>query len=139
MVTFPMAALTKLKKKGGEDEGLCPIVGAIKTIVTESRLLIVRQLFTGPKRFNELLRASGVNSKTLSLTLKFLEEQGIVRREVLSTRPFTVQYSLTPSGLDLKPALAELGNWGSKWLPEFNGNKTKSGYAIITQTIPNRQ
>jgi DNA-binding HxlR family transcriptional regulator len=134
-----MAALTKLKKKGGEDEGLCPIVGAIKTIVTESRLLIVRQLFTGPKRFNELLRASGVNSKTLSLTLKFLEEQGIVRREVLSTRPFTVQYSLTPSGLDLKPALAELGNWGSKWLPEFNGNKTKSGYAIITQTIPNRQ
>jgi DNA-binding HxlR family transcriptional regulator len=70
--------------------------------------------------------------------LKFLEEQGIVRRGVLSTRPFTVQYSLTPSGLDLKHAFAELGTWGSKWLPEFNGTKAKNGYTVITQTIQNR-
>jgi DNA-binding HxlR family transcriptional regulator len=40
-----------------------PVVGAIKGIVTESRLLVVRHLFTGPKRFNELLRESGINSK----------------------------------------------------------------------------
>jgi DNA-binding HxlR family transcriptional regulator len=133
-----MTAPMNLKKREKIQE-LCPIVGTIKAIVTESRLLIVRQLFFGPKRFNELLRASGVNSKTLSLTLKFLEEQGIVRREVLSTRPFTVQYSLTPSGLDLKPTLAELGNWGNKWLPEFRKNKAKSGYSVITQNIPNRR
>src|SRR5271157_3298542 len=93
----------------------CPAVGAIKTIVTESRLLVVRHLFTGPKRFNELLRASGINSKTLSATLRFLEQNGIVRREVISTRPFTVEYSLTPSGQELKPVLDSLGNWGSKW------------------------
>jgi DNA-binding HxlR family transcriptional regulator len=97
----------------------------------------LRQLFTGPKRFNELLRISGINSKTLSATLKFLEQQGIVNREILSTRPFTVQYSLTPSGQELKPALTELGNWG-RWLPEFNGNKTKSQYATIAPRIPNR-
>src|SRR5208282_180580 len=103
---------------------MCPVVGAIKSIVTESRLLVVRHLFTGPKRFNELLRVSGINSKTLSATLKFLEERGIVRREVLSTRPFTVEYSLTPSGQELKPVLDSLGNWGSKWLPEFKGKVT---------------
>jgi DNA-binding HxlR family transcriptional regulator len=98
----------------------CPVVGAIKAIVTESRLLVVRHLFTGPKRFNELLRESGINSKTLSGTLKFLEQMGIVKREILSTRPFTVQYSLSPSGLELKPVLEGLGNWGHKWLPEYS-------------------
>ncbi|MGA3109619.1 MAG: helix-turn-helix domain-containing protein [Candidatus Bathyarchaeia archaeon] len=103
---------------------MCPVVGAIKSIVTESRLLVVRHLFTGPKRFNELLRVSGINSKTLSATLKFLEEREIVRREVLSTRPFTVEYSLTPSGQELQPVLDSLGSWGSKWLPEFKGKVT---------------
>jgi len=96
------------------------VIGAIKTIVTESRLLVVRHLFTGPKRFNELLRESGINSKTLSGTLKFLEQMGVVKREIVSTRPITVQYSLTTSGLELKPVLEGLGDWGHKWLPEYS-------------------
>jgi DNA-binding HxlR family transcriptional regulator len=117
---------------------MCPIIEAIKTIVTESRLLVVRHLFAGPKGFNELWRESGINSKTLSLALKFLEQQGIVKREIVSTRPFGVQYSLTPSGLELKPALEALGDWGSRWLPEFNGNRTSSQHAPIMRKIPNR-
>ncbi len=111
------------------------MVGAIKTIVTESRLLVVRHLFTGPKGFNELLRASGINSKTLAATLKFLEQSGIVRREVISTAPFAVQYSLTASGLELQPALEGLGNWGKKWLPHFNGKPAYSQYATAVQKI----
>jgi len=117
-----MSARLKTRTQGAHAApDMCPVVGAIKGIVTESRLLVVRHLFAGPKRFNELLRVSGINSKTLSATLKFLEERGLVRREVLSTRPFTVEYSLTPSGQELKPVLEGLGNWGSKWLPEFKG------------------
>jgi DNA-binding HxlR family transcriptional regulator len=118
------------------DREACPVVGAIKAIVTESRLLVVRHLFTGPKRFNELLRESGINSKTLSGTLKFLEQMGIVRREILSTRPFTVQYSLSLSGLELKPVLEDLGNWGHKWLPEYSHGPLH--HPILTQ-IPKRK
>ncbi len=132
-----MAARLKVRMKDPADDN-CPVVGAIKAIATESRLLVVRHLFTGPKGFNELLRVSGINSKTLSLTLKFLEQYGIVNRKILSTRPFTVQYSLTPSGLELKPAFEAFGNWGNKWLPEFDGNKTKHGYAVVTHKITNR-
>ncbi len=132
-----MTGRLKVRIKNPADDN-CAVVGAIKAIVTESRLLVVRHLFTGPKGFNELLRVSGINSKTLSVTLKFLEEYGIVNRKVVSTRPFTVQYSLTPSGLDLRSALEAFGNWGNKWLPQFNGDKAKRGYAMITQTIPNR-
>ncbi len=120
------------------DADNCPAVGAIKTIVTESRLLVVRHLFTGPKRFNELLRTSGINSKTLSATLRFLERNGIVRREVINTAPFSVQYSLTTSGLELQPALEGLGKWGMKWLPQFNTKLAATQHIAIAQTIPSR-
>ncbi len=132
-----MTGQLKLRVKDSVDDN-CPVVGAIKAIVTESRLLVVRHLFTGPKGFNELLRVSGINSKTLSATLKFLEEYGIVNRKIVSTRPFLVQYSLTASGLDLKSALEAFGTWGDKWLPQLNGERAKRGYAVITQTVPNR-
>jgi DNA-binding HxlR family transcriptional regulator len=96
----------------------CPTAGAIWTMVTEPKLLVVRYLSNGPKGFNELMRASGINSKTLSSTLKFLEGKEVVVRRVLSTRPFSVEYSLSASGEELRPVLEELGKWGEKWLPQ---------------------
>ena len=132
-----MPAQLKVRMREPADE-TCPVVGAIKSIVTESRLLVVRHLFTGPKGFNELLRVSGINSKTLSATLKFLEEYGIVDRKIMSTRPFLVQYSLTPAGLELKSALEALGNWGAKWLPQLNRKETKDESVVPTPKILNR-
>ena len=132
-----MPAQLKVRMKEPADDS-CPVVGAIKSIVTESRLLVVRHLFTGPKGFNELLRSSGINSKTLSATLKFLEEYGVVDRRIMSTRPFLVQYSLTPAGLELKSALEALGNWGAKWLPQLQGNKTRNEQQVLAAKIPNR-
>ena len=124
----------KVRVKNPADDK-CPVVGAIKSIVTESRLLVVRHLFTGPKGFNELLRASGINSKTLSATLKFLEDYGIVDRRIVSTRPFLVQYSLTPAGLDLKGALEAFGNWGAKWLPQLNHDQAENESVIPAPKI----
>ncbi len=133
-----MTGRLKIRMKDSVDDN-CPVVGAIKAIVTESRLLVVRHLFAGPKGFNELLRVSGINSKTLSVTLKFLEEYGIVNRKIVSTRPFTVRYSLTTPGLELRPALEAFGTWGNKWLPQLNGDKAGNQYAAITQEIPSRK
>jgi len=132
-----MPAQLKVRMKEPADEG-CPVVGAIKSIVTESRLLVVRHLFAGPKGFNELLRVSGINSKTLSATLKFLEEYGIVDRKIVSTRPFLVQYSLTPAGLELRSALEALGNWGAKWLPHLHRAEAKNESAAMSPKIPTR-
>jgi DNA-binding HxlR family transcriptional regulator len=97
----------------------CPAVATIQNIGSESKLLVLRHLLQGPKRFNELLRSSGINSKTLSASLKSLEQNRIVIREVISTRPFTVQYSLSPSGLSLEPVFEAMGDWGRKWLPQL--------------------
>ena len=132
-----MPAQLKVKMKEPADEN-CPVVAAIKSIVTESRLLVVRHLFTGPKGFNELLRVSGINSKTLSATLKFLEDYGIVDRKIVSTRPFLVQYSLTPAGLELKSALEALGNWGAKWLSQLTRKEARNEPIVLSPKIPNR-
>ena len=97
----------------------CPAVATITSIGSEAKLLVLRHLLQGPKRFNELLRSSGINPNTLSAALKSLEQNRVVIREVVSTRPFTVQYSLSPSGLSLGPVFEAMGEWGRKWLPQL--------------------
>jgi DNA-binding HxlR family transcriptional regulator len=99
------------------DSSLCPVLAAVGVIGTEWRLAIVHQLFAKPQRFSELLRSTPkLNAKTLSATLKYLESQGIVQRNVVSTRPFNVVYSLTEMGMGLAPAARELRLWGERWL-----------------------
>jgi len=102
--------------RGGEN-GICPVLAAVGVIGTEWRLAIVHRLLEGPQRFSEILKSNArLNAKTLSATLKFLEGQGVVQRTVVSTRPFSVVYSLTEMGLGLAPAARELRAWGTRWL-----------------------
>ncbi|MGP8072490.1 MAG: winged helix-turn-helix transcriptional regulator [Thermoplasmata archaeon] len=102
-----------------EGRGLCPVLAAIGVIGTEWRLAIVHRLLDGPQRFSEILKSNArLNAKTLSATLKFLESQGVVQRTVVSTRPFSVVYSLTDMGLGLAPAARELRAWGERWVLE---------------------
>lgn len=68
-------------------------------------------------RFNELLRvACGVDAKTLSLVLKYLAAEKIVRRDVLGTQPFTVCYALTDKGEQIRPIMQSLKAWGEAWV-----------------------
>ncbi len=95
----------------------CPIVEAIKEIGGEWKMIVVRYLSERPMGFNELLRSTeGMNSKTLSSTLKYLESRNIISREIESTRPFRVKYSLTEKGKSLGSSLEDLQKWGSEWL-----------------------
>lgn len=98
----------------------CPIVEAIRQIGGEWNMIVVRYLLERPMGFNEILRnARGMNSKTLSRVLKNLQGRNIVNRKVLSTQPFSVEYSLTEKGASLNTIMSELKKWGETW--------TKSG------------
>ena len=80
-------------------------------------LVVINYLMEGAMGFNELLRQiPGLNSKTLSRTLKSLQSKGLVIREVVSTQPFAVRYVLTPAAQELKPVVHALSRWGSKWM-----------------------
>jgi DNA-binding HxlR family transcriptional regulator len=100
-----------------EGRSLCPVLAAVGVIGTEWRLVIIHRLLDGPQRFSELLRSNPrLNAKTLSATLKFLETSGVLQRNVVSTRPFIVVYSLTEMGLGLSPAARELRLWGERYI-----------------------
>jgi hypothetical protein len=68
--------------------------------------------------------------------IHFAENAAKSKNETLSTRPFTVQNSLRLSSLELKPVLQALGNWGDKWLPEFDDNKNAHQCAPVAQEDP---
>jgi DNA-binding HxlR family transcriptional regulator len=100
------------------------VVAAVGVIGTEWRLFIVHRLLSGPQRFSELLKSNArLNAKTLSATLKFLENSGVVQRTVVSTRPFSVVYSLTEMGFGLSPATRELRQWAERWLGPKNAQR----------------
>lgn len=80
---------------------------------------IVFALTEGPLRFGELARAvPGLSDRLLSRRLRELEEEGLVEREVEPGAPVRVTYSLTEAGTQLRPALAELKSWATRWRAE---------------------
>jgi len=99
------------------DETACPAVKSITKVGNQLRLVVIRYLLERPMRFNELLEAAtGVDPRSLSRVLKFLGSEDIVWRDVLSTQPFAVQYSLTEKGRQLQPVVEALRTWGERWL-----------------------
>ncbi|GAB4019351.1 winged helix-turn-helix transcriptional regulator [Spirosoma koreense] len=87
---------------------------ALEALEGRWKLLILFSLSTGPKRFKQLAReVTGITDKTLSLELKRLEGNQLVKREVHDTFPPTVEYSITDHGKSLEKVMDELHDWGS--------------------------
>lgn len=78
------------------------------------KTVILYWLIDGPLRYNELRKKMiGVTERTLSLQLKQLEEDGVIKRDVyISKPPLKVEYSLTKFGATLIPILQAIADWG---------------------------
>lgn len=79
---------------------------------------VMRELDNGAKRFNELKRAIGCSTQSLSNTLKLLESNGVISRTVLPTTPVTVEYALEEKGRDFEGVFLEMRKWEEKWVTE---------------------
>jgi len=91
------------------------IAGAMEIIGNKWTALILRDLFSGPKRFCELEKSvTGINPRTLSQRLDNLEAQGIIARLSHVQAPTRIDYSLTSKGSDLLPILKQMAAWGTK-------------------------
>ena len=89
----------------------CPVGAALNVVGERWTLLIVRDLFLGPRRYSELLRGlGGIPTDILAARLRTLQQQGVVR-QVGEGR--AQHYELTESGQALAPVLRELGRWGA--------------------------
>jgi len=79
------------------------------------KILIIRDLLNGTKRFGELQRTvAGISQKVLTSNLKELESDGLINRKVYPVVPPKVEYSLTDLGLSLKPVLDSMVAWGNE-------------------------
>ncbi|MEF8774798.1 MAG: helix-turn-helix domain-containing protein [Halobacteriales archaeon] len=98
----------------------CPITSTATLIGKKWHPVIVHRLLVGgPQGFNELKESvDGISSKVLSDSLEDLEEKRLVDREVISDRPFRVEYSLTERGESLEPVIVAMRDWGQKHLTD---------------------
>ncbi|GAB4478391.1 MAG: hypothetical protein OHK0037_40410 [Elainellaceae cyanobacterium] len=97
----------------------CAVETTIDIIGGRWKVLILRELLGGVKRFNELHRAlTGITQKMLTQQLREMEDDGIIHREVYQQVPPKVEYSLTPLGQSLEPILAVMHEWGERYLAE---------------------
>jgi DNA-binding HxlR family transcriptional regulator len=80
-------------------------------------MLVIRDLAEGRSRFCELERSlEGISPRTLSLRLRALEEEGIVRRQTYPEVPPRVEYALTEKGRALVPIVESMRSYGTEWL-----------------------
>ena len=94
----------------------CPVETTLTLIGDKWKVLILRDLMDGTKRFGELRKSlSGVSQKVLTAQLRDMESSGLVNRKVYAEVPPRVEYSLTELGKSLKPILDSLWTWGEAY------------------------
>ena len=93
-----------------------PLEMTLQLIGDKWKVLIIRDLMTGTKRFNELMRSvSGITQKVLTSHLRAMEKDGLVTRTVYPEVPPKVEYTLTGTGYSLKPILDSMYTWGNEY------------------------
>lgn len=99
----------------------CPVEYTASIIGNKWKIIILRDLLTGTKRYNELTRSVvGISAKVLTENLRDLEKDGIVKRKVYPVVPPKVEYSLTEKGLELKDVLNCMKIFGEKYKDDKN-------------------
>ncbi|WP_154840485.1 winged helix-turn-helix transcriptional regulator [Clostridium paraputrificum] len=94
----------------------CPVEITLMLIGDKWKVLILRDLLPGTKRFGELKQSIGtVSQKVLTAQLRDMEEKGLVNRKVYTEVPPRVEYTLTELGRSLKPILDAMANWGEEY------------------------
>lgn len=98
----------------------CPVETTLTLIGDKWKVLILRDLMGGTKRFGELKKSVGnVSQKVLTAQLRAMEQSGLVHREVYAEVPPRVEYSLTELGRSLKPILDTMFAWGEEYKAKF--------------------
>ena len=94
----------------------CPVETTLMLIGDKWKVLILRDLMPGTKRFGELKKCIGhVSQNVLAAQLRDMEESGLLTRKVYAEVPPRVEYTLTDLGYSLKPVLDSLWNWGEEY------------------------
>lgn len=99
----------------------CPVETTLMLISDRWKVLIIRDLLDGTKRFGELKKSIGsISQKVLTSNLREMEADGLVNRKVYAEVPPRVEYTLTDTGYSLKPILDAMVEWGMEYKRKMN-------------------
>lgn len=94
----------------------CPVEVTLSMIGDKWKILIIRELSGGTRRFGELKKSVGqISQKVLTENLREMQADALVSRKAYAEVPPRVEYSLTELGMSLKPVLAALKKWGAAY------------------------
>lgn len=94
----------------------CPVETTLMLIGDKWKVLILRDLRSGTKRFGELKKSvTGISQKVLTSNLRDMEENGLLTREVFPEVPPRVEYTLTELGQSMSPILDAMEKWGTEF------------------------
>lgn len=111
-----MEAEKPVSRKPVRELPACPVETTLTLISDKWKVLILRDLMPGTKRFGELKRSIGhVTQKVLTAQLREMEATGLLTRRVFAEVPPHVEYTLTDRGYSLKPVLDVMWNWGEAY------------------------
>lgn len=97
-----------------EELPACPVATTVQLIGSKWKLLIMRNLFVRPWRFNELRKdLGGISQKVLTDSLRSMEKDGIITRTVYPEVPPRVEYALSELGESMRPIMDAMEKWGS--------------------------
>jgi DNA-binding HxlR family transcriptional regulator len=96
----------------------CSIARTVDVVGQRWTPLILRDLFAGMARFEDIRRDLGIASNVLAIRLEDLERHGVVERRQYQSMPARFEYVLTEKGRDLYSVIATLLAWGDKWLSD---------------------
>jgi DNA-binding HxlR family transcriptional regulator len=97
-------------------EMACSIARTMDVVGEPWSPLIVRNIFIGIGRFDQLQQSLGISRKVLAERLRWLTETGVLERREYSGKPARYEYALTDKGLELFEVLMVMVRWGDKWL-----------------------
>lgn len=124
-----------MREKLRQMHDYCATEMALEIIGGKWKLVILRNLFDGTKRFGELKRAMpNVTQRMLTRQLRELEEDGLVRRKVYTQVPPKVEYSLTETGESLESIVRQIDEWGNWYLGRHGArevDKAKTGEEFV--------
>lgn len=102
-----------------EELPFCPVATTVDLIGNKWKLLSMRELLKGTKRFNELHKAiDGISQKVLTENLRKMEQDGIIIRKAYPVVPPKVEYSLSELGDSLRPIIDAMSDWGTNYIQE---------------------
>lgn len=105
-----------MNTKEGKNLPACPVETTLTLIGNKWKVLILRDLIPGTKRFGELKKSLGtVSQKVLTAQLRDMEADGLLTRTVYPEVPPRVEYTLTDLGMSLRPILDSMWTWGENY------------------------